>query len=204
MVKKILLSMLIAAGATSVKAQDAPYATHGLMRATATYSAGFMTNKTNNGYLQGLIEYYFDESFSVRGDGFLFLFSRSTISDSSIIFNYQEPLLQKSSLHAGFFWHPANHPTLDPFIGIQPGISFSQKNELILTEGGYTAEPLSVNPVYSIVGGLNYYSGKHFHLFLEARYLRGVHLSSASPKYLDEFLLSFGLGFDVQLRKESR
>lgn len=175
------------------------YPGEGLVRATATFSVGFMNRQTLNGYLHGIVEYYVDDRVSVRGDGFLSLFSSSKTADTAIGINLSEPLLMNHSLFVGGSYHFGKQPELDPYLGIQPGVSFSKYNEFILGPNGDLIQgDMSVSPVLSALAGFNYYSGKYFHLFVEGRYIRGIHMAGGNVKYLDEFRLSFGIGFDIR------
>lgn len=203
MVRNLQIIVLLALFATpTIKAQETNYIDKGLLRATLTFSTGFMRNSTVNGYLHGLLEYYMGEKISVRGDSFHMLFSQSKTADSATGINLKNPMLLNSSLMAGLFYHPLSHEKLDLYVGFQPGIALSQYNQQVLDVNGNAALTTpSLNPIYAFTGGLNYYSGKFFHVFVETRFIRGVHLSNGNPKFLDELRISFGLGFDIKTKK---
>jgi hypothetical protein len=189
-------------GVPVVSAQESSYIDKGLLRASMTFSTGLMRSNTVNGYLHGFLEYYLGEKISVRGDAFYLLFSQSKTADSATGINLKNPLLLNSNLMAGLFYHPLNHSHIDVYLGFQPGIAYSQYNQQILgIDGNAVLTDKSFNPIYGFTGGINYYSGKHFHAYIETRFVRGVHLSNGSSKFLDELRISFGLGFDILTKK---
>ena len=56
---------------------------------------------------------------------------------------------------------------------------------------------ISYNPVGSITTGFDFFGEKWFYLFSEVRYIFGKHKSDTYPVFLDEFRVSFGLGFTL-------
>jgi len=157
-----------------------------MLRMQATISPGFMVKPSiSNIYLHGDIEYYLEENISLRSDIYYFL---NTVN------NYK-PFKFNQSLFTGVVYHFRSQAQFDPYLGVQPGIAFTQtkKYELLTNE-----------IINSKTGGFNYYAAKYFHLFISARYIHGEHLSDLSPIQLDEFRISFGLGWNFRLKKENK
>jgi hypothetical protein len=200
MVRTIVLILLLGTIANSTYAQESDrYPGKGLFRASATFGVGLMTRSTVNGYLHGFLEYYVDDRISLRGGGLYFLFSDSKTTDTAAGINLKQPLLDNHQLRAGMFYHFGKHASFDPYIGLQPGIALSRYNEVVMGDNSsLVSGGLLVNPTYTLSGGFNYYSGKYFHLFVEARYTRGIHMATGNVKYLDELGFCFGLGFDIK------
>lgn len=203
MVKSILLFILVTIpGVLKAQENETRYISEGLIRATATFAPGLMTRNTTNGYIHGFCEYFFDDRVSVRGDGSYLLFSNSRTEETAHGVDLQHPLLMNHSIFAGCSYHFNKHENLDLFAGIQPGLSVSKYNETLMgSDGNPVQGNASFNPVYSLLGGATWYAGKYFHFFGEFRYINGIHMANGYTKYLDEFRLSFGLGFDIRVKK---
>lgn len=184
--KKIILVLILAGSFGEVFSQEdsKDYVHKGLVRTTLTFATGFMPKqKINNLYLTGNIEYYADSKISFRGDGMYFFNSM----------NQDKTLKQNHSLYGGAAYHfPKNN--LDPFIGLQTGLAISQLGSLYQdspkTETAY-------NPLVSPIVGFNYYAQNWFHLFINARYNFGKHLSGDAIMPMNEISFSFGLGFNL-------
>ncbi len=164
------------------------------IQASTTFSIGLMRDNVQNAYLHGFLNYFPEENVSLRGDGYYFFNSLSEL----------KPLASNHQVYAGGFYH-FKSAKIDPYVGFQPGIAISSRTDTIQSFDPTFTEPsgTSVNPLTSFVAGFNYFGGKHFSLFVETRYTRGIHLSNSWPKYLDELRFSFGLAFQVGTRKVS-
>ena len=193
---KHILALLIAFISLPVLAQkdSARYVHKHLLRAQATISPGMLLeSKARNIYIHGNLEYYADETISLRGDGYYFVSS----------FGNTNHFLMHHSLFSGASYHIKTKNHFDPYIGIQPGISITQAFYNTCPDGAMCFAPprlqdsYSFNPLISGVIGFNYYAQQVFHIFGEARYVHGTHLSELGPLSLDEVRLSFGLGFNI-------
>lgn len=194
MAKKIILLLAFLIGCNYINArqlkypnifsEETPYIHKGLFRTTLTFATGFMPKqKINNLYLTGNIEYYADSKISFRGDGMYFFNSM----------NQDKTFKQNHSLYGGAAWHFPKKE-FDSFIGLQTGLAISQLGSL------YQDSPkteLAYNPLVSPIVGFNYYAQKWFHLFINARYTIGKHISSDALMPLNELSFSFGLGFNI-------
>lgn len=166
----------------------------GLIRAMATITpATLFEPATKNIYIHGALEGYIDPSLSIRGDGFYFLNTLGT----------NKPFKFNHSLFAGPSYHFKTNNHFDPYFSIQPGISITQLGTPEILKNGIESfmvyDPTTkANPLFSEVIGFNYYANKWFHLFMEARYVSGKHMSTYSnTQSLNELRLSFGLGFNL-------
>jgi len=194
MVKSIFLIFVSVVPFFANARQDSSRYIHkGLLRAQATISPGFMFNEgVTNIYIHGDLEYYVEDNISVRGDSYYYL---NTIDD-------KKPFMVNHSIFFGAVYHFPTASSLDPYIGIQPGIAYSKANtQLLIYE--YSAKlylnRATANPLISSVAGVNYYASKIFHLFMSVRYVSGKHLSDApSPLSLNEVKISFGLGWNIR------
>ena len=187
MVKSIVLIFVSVVPFFANARQDSSRYVHkGLLRAQVTISPGFMLNEgVTNIYIHGDLEYFVEDNISVRGDFYYYL---NTIGD-------KKPFIANNATFFGAVYHFPTASSLDPYIGIQPGVAYSQANtQLLIYDNKATA-----NPLISSVAGINYYASKIFHLFMSVRYVSGKHLSDApSPLSLNEVKLSFGLGWNIR------
>ncbi|HET6244183.1 MAG: hypothetical protein H0V01_07395 [Bacteroidetes bacterium] len=178
----------------SLIAQKTVFPKEGILRATATLSTGNMLKQpVTHIYLNGDLEYYVSEQVSIKGESYYFL--GSLMNNHFFEFNH--------SLFAGISYHLLKEKTIDPYIAFQPGVAYSlakpgtngDQESLML----YNASP---NPLLSLSIGFNYYASKYFHLFMSTQYINGKYLFDApQPISLDELRVSFGLGFNLNLKK---
>ena len=201
MLRKTISSIVLMLAAFTSFAQEATdrFVREGLLRAQSTIATGAMFDpQLSNIYLHGSLEYYTDPSLSIRGDSYYFL---KTLGDGySIYFE------KNHSTFAGASYHFKTNGNLDPYFAFQPGVAASQVNydvcpDSMLCYIGSTNSKLTLSPLLSGVLGFNYYAPKIFHLFLEARYVQGKHLSEAGSVSLNELKFSFGLGFNINVKK---
>ena len=115
--------------------------------------------KTNNVYLHGNLEYYFDNKISVRGDGFYYVNSINKYS----VFDFNHNLFFGPNYH----FKTNNH--FDPYISLQPGIAYSKDNLVFgpLILAGYATHQAKAgfSPLISPTIGFNYFANRFFHLF---------------------------------------
>lgn len=193
--RKSLLIVLVLFGSMS-NAQDTAevriFIKRGILRAQGTISPSYLLQqKASPIYLHTDLEYYFEEKFSIRSDTYYFL---SYTSDN-------QPFDFNHSAFSGLVYHFTSEKHFDPFIGIQPGISYASRPVLMLAV--YDGNPgRSFNPLYSAVAGFNFYANKYFHLLANARYIYGTHTAEGtSPSSLQELRFSFGLGWNLRVKK---
>ncbi len=155
------------------------------VKTTLSFAPGFLTENTKTIQLQGSLGFLRDK-IELRGDGFYFINS----------FGDRPRFNMNHQLFSGAFYHFSDK-NFQPYIGFQPGIALSQSSEYLTydSEKGDFESKISINPVASVSGGFELYAEKWFYLFFESRYIFGKHTSDTHPIYLDEFRVSFGLGF---------
>ncbi|HTL80086.1 MAG TPA: hypothetical protein VL651_00200 [Bacteroidia bacterium] len=158
-----------------------------------------VTNDHRNIYLHGTVEYYFDQHFSVRTDGFYYL--NKDKRPGGLISNH--------SAEIGVGFHLLKSLNYDPFVGISSGWSFIQTEPYLLTSGtdsvGRMVNPnMMVTPVWGPRVGFNFFGPHVFHFFIEAQYLMATYRPDGSPsRNLNELRISAGLGWNwVFLHKE--
>ena len=185
----IALALLCALYGNSSAQKDSAkvYVHKGMLSATLTYSVGYMSSYAiYNVYVTGYMEYYTGSKISVRGDVYYFI---NSLNDSKF-------LKQNHRLYFGACYNFQVHSHLDPFIGFQPGIAYTQ------TESWYgVTDPATFSPLASAVTGLNYYAERWFHILLNVRYAVGKHLDDVALFNLNEVSFSFGLGFNIDVQK---
>jgi len=162
---------------------------HAKYKTALSFSVGLLTEKTSTTQLQGSFEFRPKMTrVSMRADAFYFLNSVGDRPRFSI--NHQ--------LFVGGFYRFSDK-ALQPFIGFQPGIAYSQSSEFGTRNAGTTdlIFQKTINPVGSIAGGLDFFAEKLFFMFVETRYIFGKHKSDTYPVFLDEWRFSFGLGFHL-------
>ena len=191
--KKIIFIILLFPLFSS--AQDTTrYVGKGLFCGKGTLAAGRMTNyPVTNMYISGNLEYYVEDNISFRGGLYVFLgASRPTTITV---------LSKNSSVTFGFKYHFKTKNHLDPFVGFEPGVSWTQlKQPDSLSTAPYpyniSKYPATISPIATVSAGLNYFASKYVHLFIETTYVDGVHVSDIPGVSLSEFRAAFGFGFN--------
>jgi hypothetical protein len=164
----------------------------GLLACKGTLAIGApMDYSGTNMYISGNLQYYTEDNTSYRGEIWVFL---GTDGDKKLF-------KHNHTLFTNFNYHFSTQNNLDPYIGIGPGVSWTELKEpedLTLADEKYTISnyPRSVSPIATLTIGLNYYT-KFAHLFVEAKYVQGIHLSDISPVSLNELRIAFGFGFTI-------
>lgn len=157
------------------------------IKSALSFSPGFLTENTQTINIHGYLGYRPKKGrIELRGDGFYYL---NAIGDRPrFTINHQ--------LYAGAFYRFSDKP-FQPYVGFQPGIAYAQSAEFgtLNNETGEVVFKKAVNPVGSVGGGFDYFAEKLFFAFVETRYIFGKHKSDTYPIFLDEFRISFGLGF---------
>ncbi len=187
----VLISLLLIG--LSLKAQeDRVEKKDGMLRATAGIEPGVLLNSGNlTTYISGLLEYHLQERISVRGD-------------ISAYFNLKDsPLLSNHGLYFGALYHFSDRAIVDPYLGIQPGIHLTKFRYFDDSGAGPFRSEFRVLPVASIVGGVNFYVSRFFNFYISSRAVFGTFSGGANPlsQPLHELRISFGLGFNLGLKK---
>lgn len=159
----------------------------GLLRAQGTFSFGSFSELDQMGlYLHGNLEYYANSNISARGDIFYYL---KPNDESLLELNHQ--------LFSGGSYHVNTNSNFNPYVGFQPGLAVNQISEIVAQNIPNLTPSTSVTPLISGMFGFNYYASNWFHLFADARYIYGNHLSNLGATDISEFRFSFGLGFNI-------
>jgi hypothetical protein len=157
------------------------------VKAALSFSPGFLTEKTKTIQLHGYLGCRPNSGkIELRGDGFYLLDS----------FGDRPRFTMNHQLFAGAFYRFSDQ-RFQPYVGFQPGIAYSQSSEFGVLNN-VTSEiefKKTINPVGSVAGGIDFFSEKLFFMFVETRYIFGKHKADSYPVFLDEFRISFGLGF---------
>ncbi len=171
----------------------------GLLSTKGTLGVGIPTGYDGtNMYINANCEYYIEDNVSYRGSLWIFLGTTGT----------DDVFSKNHTLYTGFFYHVPIRNNLDPYLGIEPGFSWTQYKQpkegseetLDLDKADYRE---SISPLACFTIGANYYATKFMHLFLEAKYNQGIHLAGAPPVSLNEFRIAFGFGFNMKtIRKK--
>ncbi len=196
---KKLVTVILLFPLVAIAQDSARFVGKGLICGKGTLAAGipFGYNETNM-YVSGNLEYYCDNNSSYRGGVYIFLGASRPKSD--VI------LTQNSTVFFGYNYHFKTYNHFDPYLGFQPGISWTQlkaPDNLLTANPQFSISkyPSSVSPVASVTLGINYYASKFTHLFIEATYVDGVHVSDISAVSLSELRIAFGFGFNLWLIK---
>ncbi len=170
----------------------------GLVRAQMTISPGWtIADGNTNLYLQGDMEYFLQDKISLKGDISYFL---DTQGDGYLKHNH--------SLFFGAQYH-FPYKRFDPYIGFHPGVSLIQaKNPTIGTDENpveYSVSNLKASPAISVATGFNYYVWRYIHFMANVKYVHAKHPTVWGTNYaLDEFRISFGLGWNVNMIKRKK
>jgi hypothetical protein len=176
------------------------FVARGLTTCKGTLAAGQSTAfKATNMYVSGNLEYYLEDNISFRGGLYVFLGA----------YNAAHPLSKNSTLFTGFFYHFKTQNYLDPYLGLEPGISWTQlkrPGNQLLEPYPYNISdyPQAASPVASMTAGINYFATRWTHLFIETTYVRGIHISDIPAVSLSEFRIAFGFGFNIWAIKKQK
>ena len=186
--RKGLLAMALCMLTIGVQAQQTNQYIHkGLVRTMATLSVGHMPQfSMNNVYISGNSEYYLSNRVSWRGDASFFLNN----------LNGPEIFKDNHSIFSGLSFHNPTNGKIDPYLGFQPGVSFS-RTMIHGVDEVTTYSKTQVSPLISGVGGINIYASQLFHVFADVRYISGTHIVQSGAESLNEVRFSFGLGFNL-------
>lgn len=189
MVKKIFLLIIVLPTLVFSQENENQIAEKGLLRAMGIISFGQLTDyEQTNIYLTGNVEYFTNQNITARGDIYYYLNS-----------GQNQLLKQNHQLFAGASYHFITNSKFVPYVGFQPGIAITQSNEVTISR----ENDVAITPLVSGVFGFNYFAAKWFHLFVDGRYISGNYLSNNTPISLNEFRLSFGLGFNLNVLKKN-
>ena len=171
-----------------VFAQDAGYVVKGTLSTRLTLSPSYMfTGQQSYFYLHGSAGYYLSNHISADGEIY---FYTGKLSPGISIYSYNHSLFFGASKH----FIKGNH---DLFLGIQPGISLTKLNAAALNISSTKA---GIDPLFSVVGGYNFYVNRFFHFFFMGRYVIGEHTYDVHED-LSDVRISAGLGFNLNLLK---
>ncbi|MBA3971458.1 MAG: hypothetical protein H0X46_04830 [Bacteroidetes bacterium] len=196
---KLVILFCCFLSASYAQNDSAQFIRKGLVRADASIVGGYMfLDNISNVHINGSAEYYFDNLVSVRGSASTLLGSSGLTADSMGLKDFH-------SIYIGPVFHIQTKNHFDPYLVIQPGLSYTSSYQQIkqtvngLNRVEYAAV---VSPIASVGVGFNYYFQRYVHLFGETRYVYGRHLSEApSPISLQELRITFGLGFNIFTQK---
>jgi hypothetical protein len=203
MKKIILLSVILSslilgvAGTSFSQEESGQYIHKGLFRSMGGIAPGIMLKENvSTVSLTGNVEYYIADNISLRGDSYFYMQGKDKSGKDPFEFNH--------STFSGASYHFKTKNHFDPYFAFEPGIAISKKNPSLITVPElYSSGNASANPLLSSALGFNFYFQKWFHLFAEARYISGKHLSDATaPLSLNELRFSFGLGWNINLVKK--
>jgi hypothetical protein len=178
----------------SIKASgQSEFSKEAMIRFQATLATGAMIrNPVSPIYIHSNLEYYLDEQISIRGDFYFLL--------GSLEGNHQ--FSAASSTFAGISYHFIEKKSFDPYFSLQPGVAFVRKRFPGPDYSLNLSEAFSVNPLISVSAGFIFFATRYFHLFMDARYIHGKNLNVHFGTYpLDELIFSFGLGFNLAIRR---
>jgi len=176
-----------------------------LMRADVSVVGGYLFKEgMKTAHIDGSAEYYLDNKISVRGSASYMLGSNGLTKDSIGLKDFH-------SIYLGAAYHFPTKGHFDPYFILQPGLAYTSSYKS--GPPALTAEdeqirkyyPGVLSPVATAGVGFNYYFQRFAHLFMETRYVYGMHLSQApSPISLQELRVTFGLGFNLFIMKEKK
>ena len=185
MVKRSFLTVIILMCLVSFGQEQ--YIRQGTLKASATIAPSIMLNRNiQNIYINGFLAYQLDEKLSLRGEAFYYIDGAAGAASD---------MGYSGAMHTyfGVFYH-GRKGNWDNYVGFQPGLSVAQ----VPLKSGATASPSFAAKI-----GTSYYVWKYFHFFAELTYwnssVRGI---PGGSMRMDELVLSAGLGFHINTRKE--
>lgn len=212
--KKLIALVFVALTTSAVNAQDDEPATvqtrAQLLRLQATITPAWcvtllsgndsiqsISSGKTNVYLHGTAEYYWDERFSTRGDMYFLL--TKTSKPGGVKYNH--------GVQVGVSYHFLQRGYIDPFFGVRGGLNMTQVTPFGMTDGIDTVlvtPPIKLDPTWAPVVGINFYSPRIFHFFIECAWMQGTYRPNVGPqRSLEEFRLSAGLGFNFSFARQA-
>ncbi len=203
MLKKLLFIAGILLAPVMFAQQTGQYINKYLIRSDISLVAGNMfKDNIQNVYVNGNEEFYLNKNLSIRGDGNWMVGSKGLTKDSMGLKDY-------FSLSLGVAYHFPTNGHLDPYCILLPGLAYTSSFHQELQPGVKNDGTKKTNymgaltPLGSVGLGINYYFQYVAHLFIETRYVYGMHLSEApKPMSLEEVRITFGLGFNLFVKKD--
>ena len=166
--------------------ESGQYIDKGLLRAQGNIAMGIPLGiGVNSLYIAGDLEYYTSKNISIKSGSFYLLGYVNKLG-------YENRLDQNHSIFLGALYHFKTKNNLDPHVGIQPGFAISKLDDV---------SGVTVNPIFSVGAGFNYFGNRYFNLFTNVQYVVGKHYSDRAAVSLNELKISFGLGWHLWARK---
>jgi hypothetical protein len=152
-----------------------------LFSASATISPGYMfSQKEATISVHGFAELFVQTNISIKADGYWFLSGKN---EGSTVF-------QNTGGFFGGAYHFTKEGKLDPWIALQPGVSYVAMNSGLLTSEN------TIAPLLSTAIGVTFQMNRWFNLYAQGRYIAGnAKVGDPYNSSLHEFRVSFGLGF---------
>ncbi len=157
-----------------------------LVGGSATIAPGFQKGNSDiNQYIHGFAYFYPEPKVSINGELYWYLGAQQQ----------QTLMAENSTLLFGSNFHFVKDGKFDPFVGIMPAVSMVSANDY--SSGRPIASAMSFTPLFTMNAGLRFHFVRWFNGFLNFRYLKGNLVENhTSALSLDEFRISFGLGFN--------
>lgn len=200
MMKRIMIILTVALFPLLMEAQKLPnrFIQPGLLTGKGTLAFGKpLAYSGTNMYVSGNVEYYLEHDLSIRSGVWLFL---GTTGDNDV--------LQKNhTLFTGFNYHVPTNGNFDPYLSFEPGVNWTQlkvPDDPSAEDFPYNVSKYkqSASPVVALGTGVNYFAGNVIHLFIEGKYLYGIHVSDVQAVSLSEFRFAFGFGWNMWLLRK--
>lgn len=176
---------------SSIAQESNQFVSSGLLSGKGTLAVGLPKAYSGaNAYVSGNLEYYLENNISVKGGVWIFLGTSGEENTFS----------KNATLFTGFYYHFPTQNAFDPYFGFEPGVNWSQlqpHGQLAVLNENYSTFPSSINPTTALASGVNLFATQWVHLFIEGKYIFGLHTSDIAPVSLNEFRFSFGFGFNL-------
>lgn len=183
--KKIIIIISLIFAVFSIAAQELSSRNH-LLGASATISPGFQKgNPDMNLYIHGFLYYHPEPRVSINGEAYWYVGAQEQ----------QTLMAENSTIVFGPNYHLTKDGPFDPYVGLMPALSLVSA----VDRSGFhpVAGDLSLVPLISMNAGVRFHFLKWFNAFVNGRYMFGTLVENyPSSLSLNEFRLSFGLGFN--------
>jgi hypothetical protein len=165
-----------------------------ILKNTASfYRSNSLNSDVVHYYLGGHQEIFFSDKYSIRGDLYSLL---------GEIHPHDYSMKNSQLINIGFnrnFTKKRFSLSTGVFTGVSI-LSLRSLNETFAPD--LTHPKYECDPIFGLNLGAQYFFHKHFHFFVEMRYVHQENPFSAS--YLDEIMYSAGLGFQTSLKKRKK
>jgi len=192
MVKYFLISIILMLQFNAFGQSTKKLSRSRMLQIAPSITFGKMRDQVDNFYIQSALNYFTNKSriaLTING-----AYLVQTVSEN-------DPLRMNNHILLGGAYY-LSKKRWAPYVGYQTGLAWAARTDSVM---GVDLRPVQSDvglvPINSISGGITFFGNDYFSAFAEIKLVRGLLLSNAWPKYLDELRFSVGLAFQIPSKK---